>query len=432
MADRRAGGLFLDEVDLDLSAGSGGRGAVSFRREKYIPHGGPDGGDGGRGGDVVIVADSTDTTLSQFRERRSFRAGSGRPGEGGRRSGRGGESLVLHVPPGTVLREGDRALADLESAGSSIIVARGGRGGRGNARFATSVRQAPRAGDLGEPGERRQVHLELKLIADVGLVGLPNAGKSTLLAALTGAHPKVADYPFTTLHPNLGVAEVHSGRTLLLADVPGLIEGAHDGAGLGIDFLRHVERTRVLIHVVDISLGIGAARAAIEVVGAELHAFSEHLTERPTLFALNKIDLPGAAGVADSLQDELTAALPVSAVTHQGLDALLRAVESRLTSSGERPSPQIPQQSVHRTYTHRPRAAAPVVTREVDAFRVSGAGIERMVATTDLDNEEAVARLQRRLRRAGVDDALRAAGTAEGDTVRIGESEFTFSDEDAG
>ena len=395
-----------------------------------MPAGGPDGGDGGRGGDVVIVADSTDTTLSAFRERRRFRAAAGRPGEGGRRSGREGETLVLHVPPGTVVTEGERMLADLDTPGRRLVAAAGGRGGRGNARFATSTRQAPRVGELGEPGERRRVHLELKLIADIGLVGLPNAGKSTLLAALTGARPKIAAYPFTTLHPNLGVAATASGRTLLLADVPGLIEGAHAGAGLGIEFLRHLERTRALVHVVDASAGADAARRAVGVVGDELRAFSPRLAERAVVFALNKIDLPGAAEAAAALQRDLPGAIPISAATGEGCAALLERAAALVEAS--RPAIVATPPDTHRVYTQRARPTAPAVSREGEAFRVTGPAIERMVATTDLDNDEAVAVLQRRLRRAGVDAALRAAGCAEGDTVRIGDAEFLFSDEGAG
>lgn len=403
---------------------------MSFRREKYVPAGGPDGGDGGSGGDVVVVADSDDMSLTAFREKRSFRAGAGRPGEGGRRSGRAGEDLLLHVPPGTVVRDGGDLIADLDRRGARVVVAHGGGGGRGNARFTTSTRQAPRVSELGEPGERRQVHLELKLIADIGLVGLPNAGKSTLLAALTGAHPRIAGYPFTTLHPNLGVAETAAGRTLLIADVPGLIAGAHDGAGLGTAFLRHLERTRALAHVVDAAAGAEAARAAIEIVDAELRAFSPVLAERRCVLVLNKIDVPEGAEAAAELHRELPAALAISAAGGTGCAELLAALESLveprppLAAATEAPAAA----PAHREYRHRPRSA-PAVTREGDAFRVRGLAVERLVARTDLGSDESVARLQQRLRRSGVDDALRAAGAGDGDTVRIGASEFTFSEE---
>ncbi|MFN2582616.1 MAG: GTPase ObgE [Candidatus Dormibacteria bacterium] len=422
-------GPFLDEVDIDVASGAGGHGAVSFRREKYVPAGGPDGGDGGAGGDVVLLADSGDATLSSFRERRTFRAENGSPGAGGRRTGRDGEELAVHVPPGTVVREGDRVLADLDTTGARLIAARGGRGGRGNARFATPTRRAPRLGELGEPGERHRLHLELKLIADVGLVGLPNAGKSTLLAALTGAHPKIGAYPFTTLHPNLGVANAASGHTLLIADVPGLIAGAHEGAGLGLDFLRHIERTRVLVHVVDVSNGEDEAERAIEVIRDELREFSAALIDRPVVLALNKVDVPGAAGVAERVAPRHPGAVLISAATGDGVDALLGLVEEAVARSAAPPAAAEVDPADHRTYAYRSRSERPVVPREDGAFRVHAKGIERLVARTDLDSDDAVARLQRTMRRAGVDDALRAAGASDGDTVRIGDNEFIFSDE---
>jgi GTPase len=398
-----------------------------------VPAGGPDGGDGGRGGDVVAVADSQDPTLAAFRHRRRFHAGNGRPGEGGRRTGHDGDTVVVHVPPGTVIREGGTLLADLDRPGSQVVLAEGGRGGRGNARFASATRQSPRLGELGEPGGRRRLHLELKLIADIGLVGLPNAGKSSLLRRLTGARPKVAEYPFTTLHPNLGVAEVE-GQALVLADVPGLIEGAHRGAGLGLEFLRHVERTRVLVHVVDVSLGAAEARQALALVDEELRRHSEALAQRPRLIALNKVDLEGGAQVALALRDELPAAFAVSALDGTGCQELLEAAaavvrEAQASALAAAAPPAAPS---HRLYAHRPRQARAVVSREDGAFRVSGAEVERRTARTDMDSEEAVARLQHYLRRSGVDAALAAAGCVDGDTVRIGDSEFEYRDGPAG
>jgi GTP-binding protein len=337
--------------------------------------------------------------------------------------------VVLHVPPGTIVRDGDTVLADLYRRGAEVVVAHGGVGGRGNARFATATRQAPRVSELGQRGERRRIRLELKLIADIGLVGLPNAGKSTLLAALTGAHPRIADYPFTTLHPNLGVAESGDGRTLVIADVPGLIEGAHGGTGLGIAFLRHLERTRVLVHVVDAAAGEEAARTAIRVIDAELNAFSPVLAARPRLVALNKVDVPEGAATAETLLRALADARKISAATGEGTPALLDAAAQLVerAPASEAAVPIVPPS--HRRYEHG-AGGGPRVMREPDGFRVTGAVVERMVAKTDLDSDDAVARLQRRLRRAGIDDALRAAGAAEGDTVRIGESEFTFTEED--
>lgn len=428
--------MFLDEVVLDVAGGDGGRGAVSFRREKYVPAGGPDGGDGGRGGNVVVVVDHNETTLSRYRERRRFHAHDGGPGQRMQRTGADADDLVVPVPPGTVVSDAESGerLADLVRDGERVVVAAGGRGGRGNARFASSVRQAPRVGELGEKGGHRRVKLELKLIADIGLVGLPNAGKSTLLAALTGARPKIADYPFTTLHPNLGVAELSGGRTVVLADVPGLIEGANRGAGLGLDFLRHLERTRVLIHVVDVSGGAEAAGEAIGQVRAEVAAFGEALAARPVVMAFNKLDVPGAAEAADELSAEWPAALRIAAATGEGCAALLEAAARLVARAREEEvaaAPAAGENGGHRVYRHRPRSReVPVVVREGDVFRVLSASVERMVSMTDLESEEAVQRLQRRMRGAGVDEALAAAGCGEGDTVRIGEAEFLWSDED--
>jgi GTP-binding protein len=436
--------VFIDEVSLDVAAGSGGRGAVGFRREKYVPRGGPDGGDGGWGGSVVLVVEPGDSSLSHYRERRRFHAPDGRPGAGSLRSGRDGPDLVLPVPPGTVVTDAESGelIGDLASPGQRLVVAEGGRGGRGNAHFAGAVRQAPRIAELGDPGAQYRIHLELKLIADIGLVGLPNAGKSTLLAALTGARPKVAAYPFTTLHPNLGVAEMSGGHTLVLADVPGLIEGAHEGAGLGIEFLRHLERTRVLIHVVDCSAGAGGARRAIEQVVAELGAFSRQLAERPTLLALNKVDLAEAGAVASELGSEFPSSHRISAAGGIGTRDLLEAAAqlvaaARNSATGPADRPEGAQRAGtggaapggHRLYRHISREPGPPgVDREPDgAYRVTDPAVLRIVERTDLDEEEAVEVLHRRLAAAGVDAALAAAGCQDGDTVRIGSAEFTYA-----
>jgi GTPase len=417
---------------------------VSFRREKFVPQGGPDGGDGGAGADVIVRADPSVATLGAYRDRRSFHAPGGVAGAAALKTGRRGLDLELAVPIGTVVSDADtgEVLADLDAAAASVVVAAGGRGGRGNTRFTSSTRQAPRIGELGEPGQRRRVHLELKLIADVGLVGLPNAGKSTLLAALTGARPKIAAYPFTTLQPNLGVAELEGGRTVIIADVPGLIEGASQGAGLGLDFLRHLERTRVLVHVVDASAGADAALRALEQVTAELRAFSETLAAKPTLVALNKVDLPeGAQAAAQLRAGALPEAWTIAAATGSGtreliLAAAVRVAEERAAEAAARTAAAAGLSGAaepQRVYRQRRRGGlgAFTVVREADAYRVLGADVERAVAMTDLDSEEGVARLQRRLRQAGVDTALREAGCGEGDTVRIGAAEFDWSDEDA-
>jgi GTP-binding protein len=358
-----------------------------------------------------------------------FAAEDGRAGGGAKRSGHRGTDVVLHVPVGTVVREGDTVIADLDRPGAVALGARGGRGGRGNTKFATSTRQAPRAGELGDPGERRRLHLELRLIADIGLVGLPNSGKSTLLATLTGAQPKIAAYPFTTLHPNLGVAELDGGHTLVLADVPGLIEGASHGAGLGLEFLRHLERTRTLIHVVDASGGVDAARVALTTVRGELAAYSEELAGRPSVLAFNKIDLPEAAVAAAALELEYPDSFAISAERGDGCRDLLFAAAT-LAGRGTRHRPSTDPPELHRVYRPRPRrVVSNDVIREDGGFRVAGELVERMVGRIDLDNEEAVARLQRKLAAAGVDAALAAAGCREGDTVFIGEAEFVYRDD---
>lgn len=396
--------------------------------------GGPDGGDGGRGGDVVLVADSTDSTLAGFRERRRFHAPAGGAGGKNLRHGADGEDIVLHVPPGTIVRDADteELIADLDSPGARVVIGAGGRGGRGNHHFASATRQSPRVGELGERARQRKVHLELKLIADVGLVGLPNAGKSTLLAALTGAHPKIAAYPFTTLHPNLGVAETPAGSTLVIADVPGLIEGAHRGVGLGTDFLRHLERTRALVHMVDASEGTESVAAAISAVSGELAAFSEVLARKPRILVLNKSDLLDEAQ-RDQLRSRHPGAPLIAAAVGEGtaevlaqaaeMVAAVRTGELEVASAEQAPSGE------HRLYRHRSRRGAPVVSLEGEVYRVTAEGIERMVAMTDMESDEAVARLQQKLRAAGVDAALAAAGCQEGDTVRIGDLEFTYADD---
>jgi GTP-binding protein len=396
--------------------------------------GGPDGGDGGRGGDVVLVADSTDSTLAGFRERRRFQAPDGGAGGKNDRHGADGDDIVLHVPAGTMVRDADteELIADLDRPGARVVVGAGGRGGRGNTHFASATRQTPRVGELGERSRKRRIHLELKLIADVGLVGLPNAGKSTLLAALTGAHPKIAAYPFTTLHPNLGVAQTSAGTTLVIADVPGLIEGAHRGVGLGIDFLRHLERTRALVHLVDATGGMEGAVAAISAVDAELAAFSDALAEKPRLLALNKSDLLDDAERA-TLRARYPDAPLIAAAELDGTAELLELAAALVASARaaelEVALAQPGEPGEHRLYRHRSRRQAPAVSREGEVYRVTSDGIERLVAMTDMDSDEAVARLQQKLRSAGVDAALAAAGCADGDTVRIGELEFTYADD---
>jgi GTP-binding protein len=328
--------VLVDYARIEVIGGNGGNGCVSFRREKYVPRGGPNGGPGGDGGSVHLVADASLKGLNAFRFRRRFAAERGRHGEGSDRAGRNGEDLIIRVPPGTVvLDEPGRVIADLAHVGDRIVVAAGGRGGRGNAAFATSTHQAPREAEPGSPGEQRAIVLELKLIADVGIVGFPNAGKSTLIARVSAARPKIADYPFTTLEPNLGVVDLGEYRSFVVADIPGLIEGAHTGSGLGIRFLRHIERTRLLIHLVDVSESSGRDPLRdLEVINGELRAFSGDLARKPQIVAANKIDALAGRDRPRRLAERCVATgtpfFAISAVTGEGVRGLLEGVWSRL------------------------------------------------------------------------------------------------------
>jgi GTP-binding protein len=414
--------VFVDRAEITVAGGKGGDGAVSFRREKYVPRGGPDGGDGGRGGDVVLRVDPALGTLMDFRYRHAFRAEDGGPGRGKDRHGADGAPLVVPVPPGTLIADAETgaALADLTEPGQRFAAARGGRGGRGNARFRSSTRQAPRFAEKGEPGEERRLALELKLLADAGLVGLPNAGKSTLLRALSAARPRVAPYPFTTLHPHLGVLRAGE-REIVLADIPGLIEGAHAGAGLGHDFLRHVERTRLLLHVVDAAGTEGRDPLRdVETVEAELAAYRPELAQRPRVLVANKVDLPAAQENVGAIRKQMAArGVPVfelSAATGRGVrelaDALPALVPLRAAPAG---GPAAAEPVVYAPA----EGGRPSVDREEGRFIVRGRDVERWVAMTDLENREGVEHLRRRLQRAGIPERLRRAGALPGDEVRI-------------
>jgi GTPase len=426
--------VFLDHVDLTVTAGDGGDGAATFRREAHVPRGGPDGGDGGRGGSVYLVVDVGQTMLVDYRFRHHFRAQHGGRGEGSRRHGKSGADLELPLPPGTVVFDavsGD-LVADLVYPAQRVMVARGGRGGLGNTHFATATHQAPRHAQKGEPGESRRLRLELRLIADVGLVGLPNAGKSTLLAALTAASPRIADYPFTTLEPNLGVLDLAvddplDERRPTLADLPGLIEGASAGAGLGHAFLRHVERTRVLVHVVDMSAP--DPERDYQVIREELAARDPRLLDKTTLVAANKMDLEPDPELLRAFNEarlrEGLGVVQISAADGGGLRELRSALARLLPDDDELRSPGEPAGVVVHRFDASQTGFA--VERNGDGtWQVSGRRVERLVAQTDFDNDESAARFQRELSRLGVVDALRRAGVEAGDTVRIGETELEW------
>lgn len=428
--------MLVDRARIQVSAGNGGRGTVSFRREKFVPMGGPDGGDGGRGGDVLLRVDPHLATLLPFQYASHFRAGHGQAGRGQKMHGKSGETLRIDVPPGTVVidDETSQPIADLIEAGDEIIVARGGKGGLGNAHFTTSKRQAPRIAELGEPGDERWLRLELKLIADVGLVGFPNAGKSTLLAAASAARPKIADYPFTTLEPNLGVVEVggRRGETFVLADIPGLIEGAADGVGLGHEFLRHVERTRLLLHVIDGSGGL-EGRDPIEdfdVIDAELAAYSEELELKPRYLAINKIDLPetrdNLARLHEALDGRIERIFEVSGVTGEGVLEMMAAINERLRDI-PRLVDMIPVEN-RRIYTldEVDEEAWEAERLSHHHFAVRGRKIERTLVMTDFSSEDAADRFQRILEASGISDRLETLGIEPGDTVHIGEAELVW------
>ncbi len=420
--------LFFDEAKIFVQAGGGGNGVVSFRREKFVPHGGPNGGHGGKGGDIIVAVNPRLNTLLGFRKRSHFLAERGGHGQGSNKQGKRGDDLVIPVPPGTVIRDADTGdlIADLVNHDARVVVAHGGRGGRGNSAFASSTNQTPRFAEKGEPGEERWITLELKLLADVGIIGLPNAGKSTLLASVTRAKPKIADYPFTTLIPNLGVVVVDD-REIVLADIPGLIEGAHAGAGLGDKFLRHTERTRVLIHLLD-----GAAEdplAAFDAVNRELEEFNPRLADKPQIAALNKMDLPEAQSkwprVHKTLAKRGIEAHAISAATGQGVQELLRTVVDRL---GTLPvQEQVIEEELPVLRPSEDENAFQI-TREGNAFRLRGKKVERVVAMTNFDQEEGVLRLHRVFEAMGVTDALERAGVHPGDMVRIGEVELEWNE----
>lgn len=422
--------MFLDEAVVEFVSGRGGNGAATFHREKHVPRGGPNGADGGRGGDVVLIADRGKRTLYDFKFHPKVEAGVGSHASGNKR-GKDGASVEVRVPVGTLVTDAETGeiLADLSFDGAQVVLCKGGRGGFGNLHFVNSVRQVPTFAEKGAPGETIRAKLELKLLADIGLIGMPNAGKSTLISRISAAKPKIADYPFTTIEPNLGVVDF-AGETFTVADMPGLIEGAGEGHGLGRQFLKHVERTVALVHVVEaLPLDESSPVENFRIIEKELKGYDPELAERPRLVALNKIDLLEGPEV-DRLAGELASAagqavFPISAVSGQGLEPLLYAMIETLRQAPRREAAAVTIKLGRRDEEN----AAWEIVESTAGFRVMGKNVERMAAMTDLTNDEAIRQLHRRLSRMGVLEKLREMGAEEGDTVLIGEVEFAFEED---
>lgn len=432
--------MFVDQVTIEVKAGSGGNGSVAFRREKYVPFGGPNGGDGGRGGDIILEADSNLSTLLDFRYQRLYEAPDGGMGTSRDMHGKNADDIVMKVPLGTTVTDAASGsiVCDLLEHAKRAVIAHGGIGGRGNAHFSSSTHQAPKYAENGEPGEERKLILELKLLADIGLIGFPNVGKSTLISALSAARPKIADYPFTTLVPNLGVVRIDEERTFVVADIPGLIEGASEGIGLGHQFLRHVERTRLLAHLIDMSPMTG--REPLDdyaVINRELEKYDARLADLPQIVVLNKIDVADAELVEMVTQELVVqgkAVFAVSAATRQGLEPLVFALGEQLSTLAY-PIPALDEETLRitvDTMARRRQDRRWQASRNSEGvYIVEGKGIERLISMTNLDNEAAVTRLQRTLEKTGIIAKLRTLGAGQGDAVRIGKAEFDFFDEDA-
>lgn len=423
--------MFVDRVKIHIKGGNGGNGMVSFYRAKYITHGGPDGGDGGKGGSVIFVGDESMGTLMDFRFKRVFKAGNGE--NGGKRNcfGKDGEDVIIKVPVGTVIREAvsGKVMADITKAGEEKVLIYGGKGGKGNQHFATPTRQAPRYAEQGQVAKEYDVILELKLIADVGLIGFPNVGKSTLLSMVTNANPKIANYHFTTLSPNLGVVKGRFGDTFVLADIPGLVEGASEGVGLGHEFLRHVERTKVFIHVVD-AAGLEGDDPVenVKKINQELEAYNPELLKRPQVIAANKMDIPEAEEnfkrLKEAYEPQGYKVFPISAASNQGLDELLGAVAQELRNYPE----DIIFEPDYEEYDEVEVGKEPFTIEVFDGnyYVVSGVGVEKMIGYTNIETEKGFAFFQKYLKERGIIEALEEKGIQEGDTVRIYDLEFEF------
>jgi GTP-binding protein len=426
--------MFIDQANIYVKAGDGGDGIVAFRREKYEPDGGPAGGDGGKGGDVVFEVDEGLHTLMDFRYNRHFKADKGENGMSKGMHGRGAEDLVVPVPPGTVIKNEatEQVLADLTEDGQRIIIANGGRGGRGNIRFASGRNPAPHIAENGEPGEEVNLVLELKLLADVGLVGFPSAGKSTFLSVVTAAKPKIGNYPFTTISPNIGVVALNDGRNFVIGDMPGIIEGAAEGVGLGLQFLRHIERTKVLLHVIDMS-GLEGREPFqdYQTIQEELEDYDLNLLNKPQIILANKMDMPDAAANLEEFKANLadigveTEIFEISALQREGLNAVLYRAAELLEEYEEMEEEEPIEMDAHVTYTHEEEEAPFELTRDSDGVWVlSGNEIERLFKMTNFEHDEATMRFSRQLRTMGVDDALRERGAKDGDLVAL--LDFTF------
>ncbi|MFZ5352936.1 MAG: GTPase ObgE [Bacillota bacterium] len=425
--------MFVDVAKIFIKAGDGGNGRISFRREKYVPNGGPDGGDGGNGGDIVLAADDNLRTLMDFRYKRKHLAENGEQGGSNNSFGKSGEDMVIKVPVGTIIRDAETGLiiGDLKLPGSSIIAAKGGKGGKGNAQFATPTRQAPRFAQPGEKGEERWIELELKLLADVGLVGFPNVGKSTFLSIVTSARPKIANYHFTTLVPNLGVVDLGSGRSFVVADIPGLIEGAHAGVGLGHDFLRHVERTKVLIHIIDVSGTEGRDPYEDFIkINEELKLYNEKLASKPQIVVCNKMDLPDARDNYEKIKERLAAhgfeVYAISAATMQGIEPLMNKVYNMLEQLKdiEEPVEEISELLYHKYTDEKPYN----IRKENGVFIVEGKLVDQLLESVNLDDNDSIKYFQKVLRKRGIVDELKQMGVQDGDTVKMYDLEFEYFD----
>ncbi len=423
--------MFVDKVTVYVKGGDGGNGMVAFRREKYVPNGGPAGGDGGNGADVIFEVEEGLRTLMDFRYQRHFKGERGEHGRTKNQHGKNANDFVVKVPPGTTVidEETKATIADLVKHGQRAIIAKGGRGGRGNSRFATPTNPAPEIAENGEPGLERNVTLELKLLADVGLVGFPSVGKSTLLSVVSAARPKIAEYHFTTLKPNLGVVDVEDGRSFVMADLPGLIEGAHSGVGLGHQFLRHIERTKVIVHVIDMS-GIEGRDPYedYQIIQGELKEYNLRLTERPEIIVANKMDMPNAEENFQAFKEKIDPTIPIfpiSAITKKGLRELLLAIADKVDITPEFP---LIEEEVESRVIYRHEKEEPYkITRDDDgAFVLSGQSIEKLFKMTDFSRDESVRRFARQMRGMGIDEELRKRGAKDGDIVRILKFEFEF------